>query len=80
MSLVLQLYHVKMSKYSKLGIDTFNTFWVVSYIKVFHNGDDLATTLALLELINTIDHYSFIVTMRVAKIDISTTELLITDI
>ena len=35
MRLVLQLHLVMMSKYSKLGIDTFNTFWVMGYIKVF---------------------------------------------
>ena len=34
MSLVLQLQFVMMNKYSKFGIDTFNT-WVMSYIKDF---------------------------------------------
>ena len=35
MSLVLQLHLVMMSKYSKFGVDTFNTFWEMDYIKVF---------------------------------------------
>ena len=35
MPLVLQLFLVMMSKYPKLGVDTFNTFWVNGYIKVF---------------------------------------------
>ena len=35
MPLVQQLHLVMMSKYSKFGVDTFNTFWVMSYIKVF---------------------------------------------
>ena len=32
MSLVLQLHLVKMSKF---GVDTFNTFWVMGYTKLF---------------------------------------------
>ena len=35
MSLVLQLYLVIMTKYSKFGVDTFNKQWVIGYIKVF---------------------------------------------
>ena len=35
MPLVLQLHQVLMSKYSKFGVDTYNTFWVMGYIKVF---------------------------------------------
>ena len=35
MPLVLQLHIVMMSKYSQFGADTFNTFWVMVYIKVF---------------------------------------------
>ena len=35
MPLVLQLHLVIMSKYSNFGVDTFNTFWVMSYIKDF---------------------------------------------
>ena len=29
-----------MSNYSKFGVDTFNTFWVMGYIKVFVYADD----------------------------------------
>ena len=35
MPLVLLLHLVMMNKYSKFGVDTFNTFWVMGYIKVF---------------------------------------------
>ena len=35
MPLVLQLHLVMMSKYSKFGVDTLSTFWVMGYIKVF---------------------------------------------
>ena len=35
MPLVLQLHLVIMSKYSKFSVETFNTFWVMGYIKVF---------------------------------------------
>ena len=35
MPLVLQLHLVIMSKYSMFGVDTFNTFWVIGYIKNF---------------------------------------------
>ena len=35
MSLVLQLQLDMMSKYSKFSVDTFTTFWVMSYIKAF---------------------------------------------
>ena len=59
MSLVLQLHHVMMSKYSKFGVDIFTTFWVMCYIKVFANVednvddmDDLAITIAQLFLRN----------------------------
>ena len=34
-SFVLQLHFVMMSKNSKFGVHTFNTFWIMSYIKVF---------------------------------------------
>ena len=35
-----------MSKYSKFGVDTLNTFWVMGYIKYWHdnNDNDLAIT------------------------------------
>ena len=56
MPLDLQLQLVRMSKYYKFGVDTFNTFWVMGYIKVLHaaaaddddNHDDLAITIARL--------------------------------
>ena len=35
MPLVLQLHLVMMSNYSKFGVDTFNTIWVMGNIKVF---------------------------------------------
>ena len=35
MPLALQLHLVRMSKYSKFGTDTLNTFWVMGYINVF---------------------------------------------
>ena len=35
MPLAVQLHLVMMSKYSKSGVDTFNTFWVMEYIDVF---------------------------------------------
>ena len=35
MSLVLQLQLVIMSKYSMFDVDTFNTFWVMGYIKIY---------------------------------------------
>ena len=35
MPLALQLHLVMMRKYSKFGVDTFNTFWEVDYIKDF---------------------------------------------
>ena len=35
MHLNLQLHLVMMSKYSKFGMDTFNPFYVMGYIKVF---------------------------------------------
>ena len=35
MPLVLPMYLVMISKYSKFGVDTFNIFWVMGYIKVF---------------------------------------------
>ena len=40
MSLGLQQDLIMMSKYSKFGVDIFNTFWVMSYIKVLHDDDD----------------------------------------
>ena len=42
MSLVLQLHLVMMSKYSKFGADTFNTFLLIGYIKVFARGQRLS--------------------------------------
>ena len=39
--LVLQLHLVMLSKYSKFGFDTFNTFWVMGYMKLFlYDNDD----------------------------------------
>ena len=35
MPLVMQLHNVMMSKYSKFGVDTFYSFWVMGYIKAF---------------------------------------------
>ena len=35
MPLVLQLHLVMINKYSKFGVDTLNTFWVMGYINVF---------------------------------------------
>ena len=36
-----------MSKYSKFGVDIFNTFLVMDYINVLHNDDDdLAIAIA----------------------------------
>ena len=35
MPLVLQLHLDTIGKHSKFGIDTFNTFWIITYIKVF---------------------------------------------
>ena len=35
MPLVFQLHLVMMRKYSKSGVNTFNTFWVMGYIKDF---------------------------------------------
>ena len=32
---VMQLHLIMISKYSKFGVDTFNTFWAMRYIKVF---------------------------------------------
>ena len=51
MPLVLLMHLVMMSKYSKFGVDTFNTFWVMGTLKFLHNnGDnndnDLANTIA----------------------------------
>ena len=40
MPLVLQLHLAMMSKYSKFGDDTCNTFWVMVYIKVLHDDND----------------------------------------
>ena len=40
MPLALQLHLVMMSKYSKFGVDAFNTFWVMSKFKFLHNADD----------------------------------------
>ena len=44
-----------MTKYFKFGVDTFNTLWVMGYIKFLHdddNEDDLAITIAQLFLQN----------------------------
>ena len=47
MPLVLQLHLVKMSMSSKSGVDTFNTFLLMGYIKFLHDDDlDLAITIA----------------------------------
>ena len=35
MSIVMQMHVVMMSKYSKFGVHTFNTFWVMGFIKIF---------------------------------------------
>ena len=35
MPFVLQMHLVMMSKYSKFGVDIFNSFWVEGYITVF---------------------------------------------
>ena len=35
MPIVLQLHNVMMIKYTKFGIDAFNTFLVIGYIEVF---------------------------------------------
>ena len=40
MPLVLQLHLVMMRKYTKFGVDTFNTFWVMCYIKFLHDDDN----------------------------------------
>ena len=42
MPLVLQMHLAMMSKYVKFGVDTFKTFGVMGYIKVFddNNNDD----------------------------------------
>ena len=50
MFLVLQLHLVKIGKYSEFGVDTFNHFWVIGYIKVFlhddnNDVDDLTITI-----------------------------------
>ena len=50
MPLVLQLVIVMMSKYSKFGVDTLSTFWVMSHIKVY--ALDLVNTIAQLFLRN----------------------------
>ena len=34
MLLVLQLHFVIMSKFSKIGVDTLNTFWVMGYVQL----------------------------------------------
>ena len=52
MPLVLQLHLVIMRKYSKFGVDTLNTFWLMGKFWVFkflqdeNNDDDLAITIA----------------------------------
>ena len=52
MPLALQLHLVIMSKYSKFGVDTFNTFWVMIYINFFAQqwwqlwDDNLVITIA----------------------------------
>ena len=42
MPIVLQLYLVMMSKYSKFGVDNFNTFWVLGnlILKFLHDDDN----------------------------------------
>ena len=39
MPLVLQLHLAMMNKYSKFGIDTFNTFKIWATLKFLHNND-----------------------------------------
>ena len=40
MPLVLQLHLVMLSKYSKIDVDIFNTFWAMGNIKDKYNNDD----------------------------------------
>ena len=49
MSLVLQLHLVMMSKYmySKLGVDTLSSLWIMGYIIKFLHGDDNDNELAI---------------------------------
>ena len=47
---VLQLYLVMMNN-AKFGVDTFNTFWVMDYIKVFaqrqqRSSDHISSTFS----------------------------------
>ena len=51
--LQLQMHLFMMSKYSKFGVDTLSTFWVMGYIKVFaqqrqlqQHNEDLAIAIA----------------------------------
>ena len=44
-----------MSKYSKFGLDTFNTVWAIGYIEILHNdshNDDQMIIIAQLFLWN----------------------------
>ena len=34
-----------MSKYSKFGVDSLNTFWVMGYIKFLHDNDITKTMI-----------------------------------
>ena len=60
MPLALQLHLVMTIKYSKFGVDTFNTFWIVATLKILQdedhndddNNDDLAIKMAQLFLPN----------------------------
>ena len=40
MSLAMQLHLVMMSKFFKVGVDTFHTFWVMGYLQFSHNDDN----------------------------------------
>ena len=46
-----------MSKYTMFGVDVFNTFWVMGYIKFLHddndNDNDLEITIAQLLFFET---------------------------
>ena len=80
MSLVLQLHLVMMSKYSKFGDDTFNTFWVVGYIKALHDDDndydDLAITIAGLKSLKC-DYHFLLLADKASSITMATEQLYI---
>ena len=67
MPLVLQLHLVMISKYSKSGVDNFNTFWVMGYFKVFaqwqwrRSNDHNSSTFSLEQTSKIALHkYSFV--------------------